>query len=417
MSGLAPQPDHMKMKKRWGRRLFWAVLSLLALLLVMLAIVYVLARPSLGKNPEGDRLARTQRSPQWGGESFVSGRKSWFPEGDRGEPAATASPPPAVRVVRTDPNVLRTVPATGLRLTWFGHSSTLVQIDGINVLTDPFWSERTSPVPGVGPERWYAPPIELARLPRIDAVVISHDHYDHLDAPTIRTLNRGGTRFIVPLGVGAHLEDWGVPASRIAELDWWESTDVEGVRIHATPARHYSGRLEFQGNDTLWAGYALVGPRNRVYYTGDTSYMPEMVETGKRFGPFDLVLTDSGQYNPAWPDVHLGPEQAVELAAAVGAKTMVPIHWGLVRLAYHPWPEPAERTLVAAACHGVRVLIPQPGQPVEPAQAPKLERWWANLEWNTAAQTPVRSSLDGKGSGLFKAKMCKSPSPSSRNAR
>lgn len=404
----------MKIKNRWVRRLLWAALAVITLLLITLAIAYALARPSLGRNPEGARLARVERSPQWDGESFSSGRRSWFPEGNRGESAATATPPPPVRVVRTDPKVLSSAPATGLRLTWFGHSSALVQIDGINVLTDPFWSQRTSPVPGVGPERWYAPPIEVGKLPRIDAVVVSHDHYDHLDAPTVRALNREGTRFIVPLGVGAHLEDWGVPASRISELDWWEFADVRGVRIHATPARHYSGRLEFQGNDTLWAGYALVGPRNRVYYTGDTSYMPEMVETGKRFGPFDLVLTDSGQYNPGWPDVHLGPEQAVELAAAVGAKTMVPVHWGLVRLAYHPWPEPAERTLAAAACHGVRVLIPRPGQPIEPAKPPKLDRWWARVSWSTAAQRPVRSSRDGSGSDLSETRACKAPAPQPR---
>ncbi|MGH8242470.1 MAG: MBL fold metallo-hydrolase [Steroidobacteraceae bacterium] len=399
----------MKIRNRWIRRLLLAAFAVVMLLLVTLAIAYVLARPSLGEYPEGERLARTERSPQWDGDSFSSGRRSWFPEGDRGNPAATASPPPAVRVVQTDPKVLRSAASTGLRLTWFGHSSTLVQIDGINMLTDPFWSRRASPIPGVGPERWYAPPIELANLPRIDAVVVSHDHYDHLDAPTIRALNREGTRFIVPLGVGAHLESWGVPASRISELDWWQSVDVRGVRVHATPARHYSGRLEFQGNDTLWAGYALVGPRNRVYYTGDTSYMPEMVDVGKRFGPFDLVLTDSGQYNPGWPDVHLGPEQAVELAAAVGAKAMVPIHWGLVRLAYHPWPEPAERTVAAAACHDVRVLIPQPGLPIEPAQPPKLERWWAQVAWGTAAETPVRSSRDGDSSDLFETRPCKSP--------
>lgn len=393
--------------RRWLRRLILAVVSLVAIVAVVIGVLYMLTRPSLGQTPEGARLERVRQSPQWDGESFYSGRDSWSPEDNPSEPVETASPPPAVAAVRTDPSVLRTAPATGLRVTWFGHSSTLVQVDGINVLTDPFWSERASPVPGIGPKRWYAPPIALADLPRIDAVVVSHDHYDHLDAPTIRALNREGVRFVVPLGVGAHLEDWGVPANRIVELDWWQSTEVRGVRIHATPARHYSGRVEFQGNDALWAGYALVGPRNRVYYTGDTSYMPEMAEIGRRLGPFDLVQTDSGQYNPGWPDVHLGPEQAVELAAAVGAKTVVPIHWGLIRLSHHAWPEPAERTLAAAACHDVRVVIPPPGFPIEPSNPPAISRWWPTLAWKTSNEAPVRSSQNGDGASRFEAVPCR----------
>jgi L-ascorbate metabolism protein UlaG (beta-lactamase superfamily) len=392
--------------RRWLRWLTVCVLTLVAILMVSAGLVYLLAKPSLGRLPEGARLARVQQSPQWDGGSFSSGRASWSPESSTSTPAATASPPPAVPVVRTDPAVLLRAPSTGLRVTWFGHSSTLVQIDGVNVLTDPFWSDRATPVAGIGPRRWYAPPIPLADLPRIDAVVISHDHYDHLDSGTIRALNRDGIRFVVPLGVGAHLEEWGVPGSRIAELDWWQSTELRGVLIHATPARHYSGRIEFKGNDSLWAGYALVGPRNRVYYTGDTSYMPEMVEIGRRLGPFDLVLTDSGQYNQGWPDVHLGPEQAVELAAAVGARSMVPIHWGLIRLAHHPWPEPAERTLAVASCHNVRVLIPPPGLPVEPALNPELARWWPQVRWATAREAPVRSSQDGDGSALFPPRPC-----------
>ena len=403
----SPGTTPFKKRRRWVRRLFLATLSLVALLLVIVGVLYLLARPSLGRTPEGARLERVRQSPQWDGESFFSGRKSWSPESNPSKAADTAMPPPAVPVVRTDRDVLRTAPATGLRVTWFGHSSTLVQVDRVNVLTDPFWSERASPLQILGPKRWYAPPIALADLPRIDAVVVSHDHYDHLDAGTIRALNREGVRFVVPLGVAAHLEDWGVPAERIAELDWWQSTEVRGVQIHATPARHYSGRVEFQGNDALWAGYALIGPRNRVYYTGDTSYMPEMVEIGRRLGPFDLVLTDSGQYNPGWADVHLGPEQAVELAKAVGAKTMMPIHWGLIRLAHHSWTEPAERTLAAAACHGVIVVIPPPGQPIEPSSTRQLRRWWPQLPWMTAAESPVRSSQNGAGESRFEPTACR----------
>jgi L-ascorbate metabolism protein UlaG (beta-lactamase superfamily) len=395
--------------RRWLRWSIRALVGLFVLLIFTIGALYLLARPSLGSTPKGERLERIKKSPHWNGEAFFSGRESWSPEETASKAATTSTPPPPVTVVRTNPQVLRTAPSTGLRMTWFGHSSTLVQVDGINVLTDPFWSDRPTPIAGIGPKRWYAPPIKLSELPPIDAVIISHDHYDHLDKQTILALNREGIRFIVGLGVGAHLEAWGIPTARIVELDWWESTSIQGVRIHATPARHYSGRLIPRHDVALWAGYAIVGPRNRVYYTGDTSFMPEMIAIGRRLGPFDLVLTDSGQYNPGWPDVHLGPEQAVELAAAVGAKTMVPVHWGLIRLAHHPWPEPAERTLAAAACRNLRVVIPPPGLPIEPAIAPGLKKWWPQMAWSTASELPIRSSQDGNGSSRFLPPPCRQP--------
>lgn len=398
---------HKTSKRKWLRQTLRVALSLLTLLIAGIGILYILARPSLGTTPRGARLERIKQSVNWNGDSFSSGRLSWIAASDTAEPASTSAPPPPVAVVQTDPRALRTTPRTGLRLTWFGHSSTLVQLDGINVLTDPFWSDRATPIAGIGPKRWYPPPIAVTDLPRIDAVVISHDHYDHLDTATILALKQGSTRFIVPLGVGAHLETWGVPVDRIVELDWGEIATIRGVEIHATPARHYSGRLVPQGDTSLWAGYALIGPRNRVYYTGDTSYMPEIVDGVRRLGPFDLVLTDSGQYNPDWPDRHLGPEQAVKLAAMVGAKTMVPIHWGLIRLSNHSWSEPAERTLAAALCHGVRVLVPPPGLPVEPSVDRKLKRWWPSVALQAAVSSPIRSSQNGNGRHRFELAPCK----------
>jgi L-ascorbate metabolism protein UlaG (beta-lactamase superfamily) len=175
-------------------------------------------------------------------------------------------------------------------------------------------------------------PVLLSELPRIDVVLISHDHYDHLDRPTIAAMANGDAMFVVPLGVGAHLERWGIPPARIVELDWWQSTRVGSLEIIATPARHVSGRISPQSDGTLWAGYALLGAQHRVWYSGDTGFHSALEEIGQRFGPFDVTLVEAGQYDADWPDWHLGPEQAVEAHRLVRGKRMIPVHWGLLKL-------------------------------------------------------------------------------------
>jgi L-ascorbate metabolism protein UlaG (beta-lactamase superfamily) len=266
-----------------------------------------------------------------------------------------------------------------LRVTWFGHSSALVEIDGTRVLIDPLWSERASPVSWAGPKRWYAAPVALSALPTIDAVVISHDHYDHLDRTAILSMKSGRAVFVLPLGVGAHLARWGIPESRIVELDWWQSTHVGALEIIATPARHKSGRIATQLDKTLWAGYAIVGAKHRVWYSGDTGFHEGLASIGKRLGPFDVTLIDSGQYDINWPDTHLGPELAVEAHRRVRGGVMIPVHWGLLKLAEHAWTEPVERVLKAASSHGVQVWVPRPGQSIEPTQGIRSTRWWAPL--------------------------------------
>jgi L-ascorbate metabolism protein UlaG (beta-lactamase superfamily) len=293
-----------------------------------------------------------------------------------------------------DPRQFDTPPPGGLRLTWFGHSSVLIEIDGHRVLTDPIWSDRASPLTWLGPKRWYPPALPLAELPRLDAILISHDHYDHLDYRTIVALKDRDTTFIVPLGVGAHLAYWGVPEARIVELDWWESRKVGALEVHATPARHASGRALWDQDATLWAGYALVGPGHRVYYSGDTGLFPAMKDIGERFGPFDLTMIETGQYHRTWPDWHIGPEQAVAAHRIVRGRAMLPVHWALLRLAYHGWTEPIERVLSAAGATGATVITPEPGQSFVPA-SPPLGRWWPKLRWVTGAEDPIVSTQLG----------------------
>jgi len=272
--------------------------------------------------------------------------------------------------------------AADLAATWFGHSSVLIEVDGYRVLADPVWSERCSPSRTVGPQRMHPVPAQLDALPAIDAVIISHDHYDHLDVDTIRSLARTQRcSFFVPLGVGAHLRNWHIPPERIVELDWNEEGRIGDLTVVCTPARHFSGRF-LTRNTTLWSSWAVVGPRHRAFFGGDTGYSRSFAGIGDDHGPFDLTLMPVGAYHPGWPDIHMNPEEAVRAHLDVtdaGRGVFVPIHWATFRLAPHPWSQPIERLLAAAGSAGVPVSVPQPGGRVAPMpdSAPSVEPpWW-----------------------------------------
>lgn len=272
-------------------------------------------------------------------------------------------------------------PATAgdLAVTWYGHASALIELDGHFILTDPVWSERVSPSPSIGPKRLHPMPLPLGSLPPLTAIIISHDHYDHLDLPTVQTLVHTQTApFVVPIGIGAHLRQWGVAANRIVELDWDDQHGIGDLTLTCTEARHFSGR-GLTRNDTLWASWALAGPHHRVYFGGDTGYTPAFVEIGSKYGPFDLTLMPIGAYDENWPDIHLNPEQAVRAHLDLQGRYLLPIHWATFDLAFHAWAEPVERLLTAAAQPGagldsVRLLVPQPGQRITPGDA--VWPWW-----------------------------------------
>ena len=352
---------------------------------------------ALGTRAKGERLVRLQQSPQYAEGKFfnrlpakevaffhVLGR--WFFEKTPNkEPAA---PLPAVKRSAAD----FAVPSEELRVTWFGHSTMLVEVDGKRILVDPVWGDYASPGRLFGVKRFYAPPISLEELPAVDAVVLSHDHYDHLNEPTIKALREVVPLFVVPLGLGAHLEYWGVPADRIKELDWWEQVDVDGVSLVCTPARHFSGRALLDRDATLWAGWAVIGQAQRAYYSGDSGMFPGFAEIGERLGPFDITMMESGAYNIDWPDVHMGPEQAVQAHQMVRGRIMMPVHWGTFALAFHGWTEPAERVLAAAEELGVTVATPNPGESITVAANPGVNKWWPALPWQTAEESPIIST-------------------------
>ena len=269
-------------------------------------------------------------------------------------------------------------PETGFRATWLGHSTVLLEIDGRRVLTDPVWSDRASPVSFAGPKRFQPIPVPIGALPELDAVVLSHDHYDHLDGAAVRELAKRDVPFFTSLGVGAHLESYGVAPARITELDWWERAELPrgGLAITAAPSQHFSGRGLTDRNATLWSSFVIEGPRHRAFFSGDTGLTPEYDAIRARFGAFDLVMLEVGAFHPAWGDIHLGPENALAALSLLGGGRLLPIHWGTFNLAIHAWDEPVETLLSLAPKQGAQLVMPRLGEPVEPARAEAVTPWW-----------------------------------------
>ncbi|BBC31352.1 uncharacterized protein SGFS_026460 [Streptomyces graminofaciens] len=353
-------------------------------------------RPAaFGADPSGARLERIRRSPHFAGGVFVN------PEGTSIRPSGGVALEIAKSQFRKEERVLRApagvIPvhattladlarpaASGLRITWMGHSSVLAEIDGHRVLFDPVWGERCSPFAFAGPKRLHPVPLPIAALGPVDVVVISHDHYDHLDMPTIKTLAGTDTVFAVPLGVGAHLEHWGVSGDRIRELDWHEATKVGGLTLTATPARHFCGRGLRNTQHTLWASWAVAGDEHRIYHSGDTGYFDGFKDIGAAHGPFDLTMIQIGAYSEFWPDIHMTPEEGVQThldlqRGEAGTGVMLPIHWGTFNLAQHAWAEPGEWTRDAAEDAGQAVAFPRPGEPFEPTGTLPTDPWWRTV--------------------------------------
>jgi L-ascorbate metabolism protein UlaG (beta-lactamase superfamily) len=375
-----------------------ALVSGLAIGGVLAAAAVVAAREvrlSLGARPDPEPEERIRRSPQYrNGVFHNSVPAAVLPPGAGGAilreylfGGQRRRPTLPVPVVAAEP------PATpdpdGLYVTWYGHSAALIEIDGRRVLFDPIWGDRCSPSRLVGPRRLHPPPVPLDALPALDAIVISHDHYDHLDLPTVRTL--AATReapFLVPLGVGAHLRRWGVPGDRIVELDWEEEVEIAGLTFTATAARHFSGRA-LTRNTTLWASWVLAGRDpgpgpdgrdggrgRRVFYTGDSGYFDGYAAIGAAHGPFDVTLMQIGAYGAGWPDIHMTPEEGAAAHLDLGGTLLIPLHWATFNLALHDWAEPADRAWREAKARDIQLAVPRPGERVDVDNPPPVDGWW-----------------------------------------
>jgi L-ascorbate metabolism protein UlaG (beta-lactamase superfamily) len=335
---------------------------------------------------QGLRIERVQASRQ-----FVAGRfrnpggawakpqmPSWSVMGEYFFGGNQRTPPVPLPVERPhDRWAVR--PSSGFRTTWLGHSTVLLELDGKRVLTDPVFAERSSPVTFAGPRRFHAVPATVEELPDLDVVLLSHDHFDHLCSRTVTSLARRRVPIVTALGVGAHLERFGVDPTRITELDWHESAEVGGVRFTATPSQHFSGRGPGSTNRTLWASWIIASERRKVFFSGDTGLTPAFKDIGRAYGPFDLVMLEVGAFHPAWGAIHLGPANALTAFEWLGGGTLLPVHWGTFSLALHDWDEPAETLFTLARQGGTRIVTPRLGAPIEPEQIEQAHPWWREV--------------------------------------
>ncbi|MEN8799236.1 MAG: MBL fold metallo-hydrolase [Flavobacteriaceae bacterium] len=264
------------------------------------------------------------------------------------------------------------------RLIWFGHSAFLLQMQGRNILLDPMFGETPAPHPLLGRNRFSGPlPIEIEKLPQIDAIIISHDHYDHLDYESIMKLKDKVEMFYTPLAVGVHLKAWGVEEDKIIELDWWQEARYLNLEFICTPAQHFSGRKLKNRQSTLWSSWVIRSDKESIFFSGDSGYGPHFKEIGEKYGPFEFAMMECGQYNELWPDIHMFPEETIQAGMDIGASALMPIHWGAFQLALHSWTDPIERAVIKAGQLNSILVTPKIGQPIMIDSLEGLDTsWW-----------------------------------------
>ncbi|MFT3815071.1 MAG: MBL fold metallo-hydrolase [Acidovorax sp.] len=353
-------------------------------------VVSACAVASCASGPSADDLARYQASPQYAEQEqrfrnapnpdakpTQGGASIWwrFLFGDKTgtEPADPIPLRPLTRAQLDD------LPADANHIARLGHSSHILKLQGGYWLIDPVFGERVSPFSFAGPKRFHAPPIALDELPPITGLVLSHDHYDHLDQPTIEALLGKVERYFVPLAVGARLRKMGVAPERITELDWWQDAEHAGVRLTATPSQHFSGRWLNDRDRTLWASWVLQAGGQRIYYSGDSGYFPGFKQIGERLGPFDVALMENGAYDAMWPSVHMQPEETVQAFEDLRGQVLYSVHNSTFALAFHAWREPLDRLADLSAQRGITLATPEIGEVMTVGQPRSNSLWWKGL--------------------------------------
>lgn len=356
-----------------------------------LAVALFLATaPQFGRPPEGEALQAFASSPQLRDGEFRNRAEvamgmglsktidviyEWFSGASSRSPQG---PIPARQLKASELKASELKAEEGqAMLTWFGHSAFLLEVGGAKILLDPMLGPAAAPVSFINRRFDYELPISIADLPFIDIVVLSHDHYDHLDYGSILALKEKVGHFLVPLGVGSHLRRWGVEEGKIVELDWWQTEKTRaGVELTATPAQHFSGRSFADRNRTLWASWVIEAVGVRIFFSGDSGYFPGFKEIGDRFGPFDLTLMECGQYSENWAGIHMLPEETAQAHLDLRGKVLMPIHWGAFDLSLHGWSEPPQRLLKAARSHSIEVVTPYIGERFDLLRERPRREWW-----------------------------------------
>lgn len=362
------------------------MIFLLPVLLIALALWLFLQQPQFGKVPAGARLERIQKTPTYHEGTFhnfsptpvmAEGVSMWKAAADFLKPGKDRKPAKPLPSVKTN---LKTLPREAPTVVWFGHSSYLLIVAGKTILVDPVFSGHASPVSFFGKNYPGSNVYSVEDMPAIDVLLLTHDHYDHLDYETVKKLLPNVKQVVTSLGVGAHLEHWGYEPETIQELAWHEEVRVAGVLgFTAFPARHFTGRL-FKRGQTLWSSFVLQTSDYKVYLGGDSGYDTHFKGIGTLYGPFDLAILECGQYNENWPYIHMMPEQTAQAAVDLRAKVLLPVHWGKFTLALHPWYEPIERVTVQARTLGVPLLTPRLGEPLVLSDSPQTSAWWRAIE-------------------------------------
>lgn len=348
--------------------------------LVIVVIIFVNTSPQMGEKPSGEHLERIKSSPHHNKKEFVNLIETKM--GSFGEMIGTI--PDYISSKNGEPSKELPVkfgeniegPDSVAHITWYGHSAFLIEMDGKRILIDPMLGTIASPLP-FGTKRFkYQDPIPIDELTSIDAVILSHDHYDHLDYPTITKIKGHVGHFYTALGVGSHLQAWGVSEEKITELDWWETSSLDKIGLVACPARHFSGRGLTDRNATQWASWIIEGKYQKLYFSGDSGYGPHFKEIGDKYGPFDFAMMECGQYNKAWEAIHMMPEQSVQAGMDVKGNLLMPIHWGAFKLAIHEWTDPIERFRAASKRADIPIIHPVIGSRFRLGSDFPQAEWW-----------------------------------------